>query len=466
MSAKRARTCEPDAQPTDHGIELTGAHDPPPLILALSKQRREDTLCDITIRVEGMQFRAHRCVLVASSDFMRGLICGDFAERASETVTIDEVASAIFERVLDFCYEGRCSVPEDGSMLEQLAEAAARFQLSELIEAVGLALRRRLSAANCMSVWSLAERLSLEPLKNAAMMTAAEEFMTIADDAAFESLPKLQLEFLLESEHLHAHEDDIYCAIVRWLRARPDDASRAPEKVASLMRHCRFLKMSEDFLERRVLDEELMQNMPAQKELSRQLIKELDTGPIRGNKFGWVKDMGRCRHINDELNVTGNTLTIRHVEFHGDVLSIVPLARTHIGTGRHEIRLKLVGDAEDQDDASTGFGFVTRHAMTHAISADESDDGLFWLRRFGFVCSGRESALVDDMDFPVGAEVRMVLDMKDGGAPGQATFVVNGKEISRRATGINQPVLPCVIGYGLRPSPLRFELLPWQTYRW
>ena len=134
---------------------------------ALAEQRRLGTLCDITILVDGVQFRAHRNVLAASSDFMRSLICGDFKERSSPTVTLDEVASTVFACVLDFCYEGSYCVP-DVAALEELAVAAARFQVLELRSAAALALQLRLTAANCMSLWSLAERLSLPTLAAAA----------------------------------------------------------------------------------------------------------------------------------------------------------------------------------------------------------------------------------------------------------------------------------------------------------
>ena len=132
---KRART-ESTSTVAD-GIELKSPLGSHPLMEALAEQRRLGILTDITFVVEGVQFKAHRNVLVASSDFMRSLICGDFKESSSPTVTLDEVASAVFACVLDFCYEGRCRVP-DVAVLEDLILAAARFQVLELRTAAAL----------------------------------------------------------------------------------------------------------------------------------------------------------------------------------------------------------------------------------------------------------------------------------------------------------------------------------------
>jgi hypothetical protein len=43
----------------------------PAVLSGLQQLYHEDNLCDVTIRVDGEDFRAHRVVLAASSDFLR-----------------------------------------------------------------------------------------------------------------------------------------------------------------------------------------------------------------------------------------------------------------------------------------------------------------------------------------------------------------------------------------------------------
>ena len=447
---KRART-ESTSTVAD-GIELKSPLGSHPLMEALAEQRRLGILTDITFVVEGVQFKAHRNVLVASSDFMRSLICGDFKESSSPTVTLDEVASTVFACVLDFCYEGRCRVP-DVAVLEDLILAAARFQVLELRTAAALGLQRHLSAANCMSLWSLAERLSLSDLAAAATQTAAEEFNIISKHAAFDSLPKSNLEALLQSESLHSTEEAIFCAVSLWLDAQTEAAT--PEVVASLMQHCRFALMPRQILQTIVNEDPHMQSVPAQKVLSEQLIEKahgLDTPRTRPRigKLGWVVDLVDEAH-KDNVTVAGRKVTINNPS--SVETCIVPFAEQPIATGRHEFRLKLVDDTQDQDSAGSGFGFVTLDALRSGEIDSEGGDGFWWLRRFETrVYSGLEHEALR-LPMPVGAEVRMMLDMDAK----EATFFIDGRELQCKATGINEPVLPCVMGYD--KDPISIELM-------
>jgi len=469
---KRARHDDTDdgasaASTEVDGIELKSPHAPHPLMEALADERRLGTLCDITFVVEGEQFKAHRVVLVACSDFMRSLICGDFKESSSPTVTLNEVASSAFGSVLEFCYEGRCRVP-DVTALEELVAAAARFQVLELRTTASHALQNHLSAANCMSLWSLAERLSLAALAAAATETAAEEFEIISADMAFESLPKPNLQALLQSESLQAGEDVIYGAIVRWLRAQTAEAARAPEVVGSLMQHCRFGLMPLQFMQTTVRHEPMMQSAPALKVLSEQLLEKahaLDTPRTqpRTGRLGWRVDAARSDfEVESSLTVdsTGSVLSM-NLQVVGEYgHCIVPFAKTPIATGRHEFRLKLLVDAEDQTDAGSGFGFMSPVLLQDDEFDGDGMTGLWWLRRYETRVytggQGGEDYEIDESNgrsMRLGAEVRMVLDMNAR----EATFFIDGTELQVKATGIAAPVLPCVFGYGERQTS--FQLL-------
>lgn len=58
------------------------------VLLSLNDQRKKDVLCDVTVLVEGQQFRAHRSVLAACSSYFHSRIVGQ--TDAELTITLPE----------------------------------------------------------------------------------------------------------------------------------------------------------------------------------------------------------------------------------------------------------------------------------------------------------------------------------------------------------------------------------------
>ena len=437
---KRAR--EADA---DGNITLSSPHETNPLQQALAAQWRKHQFCDITITVEDSSFKAHRCVLAACSDFMGSLLSGGFADSSSPTISLPGVPATVFEAALAFCYEGQCTLPDEAA-LEAMLAAAARLQILDLRAATASALEAQLSASNCLAVWSLAEHHSLPTLGTAAQHTAARAFESIAADAAFTTLPLTNLEALLQDRHLIVDEIQVFRAVVAWLRAQPEGA-RTPDAVAALIKHIRFGTLSLEFLQAEVNPEPLMQSAPALQILSQCMMEKahsVRTARMRPRALAWD-----ASGAGDGVSVEGDTITMDTRRGH-----IVP-AGAPITHGTHEFRLKLVEDCgEVPDEAASGVGFVSATSppddldMVLPMGVDgASPEGLWWLRRFQTLVYSNGQAAEDngdeEVEFPVGAEVRMVLDMDKG----HATFFIDGTELPTKATGITRPVRLCAVSY-------------------
>jgi hypothetical protein len=110
-------------------------HDPNgshPTLAALAVLRDEDSLCDVELVVsDGVterSFRAHRCVLAATSDYFRALLLGErFADSASPKLAISEVSPSCLEAAIDFMYSGVAHVCE--THLVRMLGVAARLQV-------------------------------------------------------------------------------------------------------------------------------------------------------------------------------------------------------------------------------------------------------------------------------------------------------------------------------------------------
>ncbi|XP_065158993.1 ankyrin repeat and BTB/POZ domain-containing protein 2 isoform X2 [Atheta coriaria] len=91
-------------------------------------------LSDVTFRVEGRLFYAHKIVLVTASPRLRAMLSSKLCEGGLPTVQINDIRYHIFQIVMQFLYQGGCQTlepaPED--ILELMA-AANFFQLDGLL---------------------------------------------------------------------------------------------------------------------------------------------------------------------------------------------------------------------------------------------------------------------------------------------------------------------------------------------
>ncbi|TSO25155.1 Zinc finger and BTB domain-containing protein 24 [Bagarius yarrelli] len=89
-------------------------------------------LCDITLIVEDVHFKAHKALLAASSEYFSVLFTAE--DQAGQAVyRLDGMAAKTFESVLEFIYSANVSV-EDSST-EQLLDMARLLEISELVKA-------------------------------------------------------------------------------------------------------------------------------------------------------------------------------------------------------------------------------------------------------------------------------------------------------------------------------------------
>ncbi|XP_037548998.1 zinc finger and BTB domain-containing protein 22 [Nematolebias whitei] len=76
----------------------------------LNRQREEGRLCDLSIQVQGQVFKAHRCVLAASSPYFHDQVLLKNVTTVSLPSVMDPVA---FESVLSSAYTGQLSIVHD-----------------------------------------------------------------------------------------------------------------------------------------------------------------------------------------------------------------------------------------------------------------------------------------------------------------------------------------------------------------
>ena len=80
------------------------------MLEGLNNLRKQNQLFDITIKVGGRDFPAHKAVLAATSGYFRAMFTSGFKERSQSEIEIKDRNPNAFEILLEFAYTGRVSV--------------------------------------------------------------------------------------------------------------------------------------------------------------------------------------------------------------------------------------------------------------------------------------------------------------------------------------------------------------------
>ncbi|XP_053302788.1 zinc finger and BTB domain-containing protein 22 [Pleuronectes platessa] len=100
-------TCSASAAPAGLTVQVCFPGARAAVLDNLNRQREEGRLCDLSIQVQGQVFRAHRCVLAASSPYFHDQVLLKNVTTVSLPSVMDPVA---FESVLSSAYTGQLSI--------------------------------------------------------------------------------------------------------------------------------------------------------------------------------------------------------------------------------------------------------------------------------------------------------------------------------------------------------------------
>lgn len=221
------------------------------LLQNLNELRKSNILSDTTIRAEGDDFVAHRCVLTAASPYFRAPFTSDFKEGETNFVELKNVQSSILREVLQFIYTGEAKT--DSSTAQDLIKTADFLMLPSLKSKVSKFLEGTISITNCLALESFASQLNFEALKHAAVTYKMENFLPVVKSEDFKSLDFERVkEFISSDEIVVTREEDVYEAVILWVK---HDVSLRECFLSELLKGVRAFSMSK-FSLREILDKE------------------------------------------------------------------------------------------------------------------------------------------------------------------------------------------------------------------
>ena len=93
----------------------------------LNEQRLKNrSFCDVTILVEHERFKAHKCVLAASSPYFDSLLARD-----NDGIFLRHIKSSSFKAILDFIYTSKISLNSES--LQDILKTAKFLQIKNVV---------------------------------------------------------------------------------------------------------------------------------------------------------------------------------------------------------------------------------------------------------------------------------------------------------------------------------------------
>ncbi|XP_072304524.1 kelch-like protein 7 [Eucyclogobius newberryi] len=224
----------------------------------LNNMRKQGTLCDVTLLVQGKFFAAHRVVLAAASQFFSLMFTTKMLEYTSQEVELRDVEPSTIELLIQFIYTAK--IPVNSSNVQSLLEAANQYQIEPVKKKCVKFLKGQIDATNCLGISDFADYMDCAELKAVAEDFVLLHFTEVSKREEFLQLDVTRLAHFLHQDQLTAQsEEQIYDAAVRWLKY---DVCNREQYMVEVLGCVRFPLVSKTFLSNTVQAEPLIQDNP------------------------------------------------------------------------------------------------------------------------------------------------------------------------------------------------------------
>ena len=223
------------------------------LLHKLDEHRKANILCDTTLRAEGQEFPAHRCILSAASDYFKALFSSELQvkENQDNFVELSEVKSTVLAEVLQFIYTGEVNIGSQNA--QDLVMVSDYLIIPSLKTKASQFLEESITASNCLALESFASQYNCESLRVAVVKYKSQNFVAFVKSENYLSLGVEQVKELMCQDDLQiSEEEEVYEAMITWVK---HDLSSRECLLSELLKCLRLFSMSKYSL-RMILDKE------------------------------------------------------------------------------------------------------------------------------------------------------------------------------------------------------------------
>jgi len=231
----------------DSGLGFDEAGYSVAILERLREQKDAHRFCDVTIRIDGVNFSAHRAVLAACSPYFETLLDGSRIVRQTLVIASRPGGFSAFSVVLQFMYTGITTLSDD--IVLDVMKFSERFCMAQLRDRCVEFLQQHMTPSNCFHTKELALSLGLTGLVRIVDSYIVANAVEIADAESSVELSHAHLEELI-GRLMPLSEIDRVRLIARWTEHKDGRRGRMPALVATYvqwqkvgpMELCTFLR--------------------------------------------------------------------------------------------------------------------------------------------------------------------------------------------------------------------------------
>lgn len=193
----------------------------------ISSLAMKDDFHDVTFRVEGRLFHAHRVILACRCSYFRALLFGGMRESTSQTeITLEDVSSHAFETLLLYAYSGRLKL--NGEKLEHciaILRLANNYGYTLLEKGVSDHLNTSLTVDNCCTIYNVAMLYSQNELIKSCADYIDRHCLEVINSPGFVMLSIEAVRSILLRDSFCVQEKMIFRSAQKWCNANlsPND---------------------------------------------------------------------------------------------------------------------------------------------------------------------------------------------------------------------------------------------------
>lgn len=244
-------------QPTPTYLPATGEYASEMLQL-MRRLRDNGALCDVIVRGDKVEVKAHRLVLAAASEYFRACLTGPMQESSDKVIALSGIDDEALGELINFAYCGRVSLTEE-TVLELLV-AANRLQMPQVVTQCCDFLLQRMDCGNCLTILGIANTYHCSHMRTKAEAYIHRHFESVYLGEEFLAMSLEQLVQLLASDAVSvSSEEIIFRAAVRWM-THAFETRRA--HILPLLRTVRLQLVPTSFIADVIHQHDLVQQCP------------------------------------------------------------------------------------------------------------------------------------------------------------------------------------------------------------